>query len=76
MLENFRVGVSLVCIASGVFLIQDSIAGTTDSSQFKLLSGAVLLAVGAIAAWSVTKYRLEWFLRKYRHNHDRLFRKI
>ena len=76
MLENFQVGVALVCIASGVFLLQDSISGTTDSSPFKLLSGAVLLAIGSIAAWSVAKYRLEWFLRKYRHNYDRLFRRI
>ena len=69
MLESFAVGVSVVCTASGAFLIQDSISGATDSSPFKLLSGAVLFAIGVIAAWSVGKNRLEWSLKKYRHSH-------
>lgn len=65
MLEGFAVGVSLVCTLSGGFLIRDSLSAT-DSSQFNLLGGAVLLAIGLIAAWSVAKTKLESSLRKYR----------
>jgi len=69
MLESFGLAAGAVCVSSGMFLIHDSMSATTDSSQFKLLAGAVLFAIGLVAMWPIARNRLEdlRIFRKYRH---------
>jgi hypothetical protein len=69
MLENSGVVVSFISLLVGAYLIRDGVSGATDSYPFTLLSGAVLIAIGLIAAWSVTKSKLgeTRIVRKYRH---------
>jgi len=66
MVENYAAGISLVCLFCGGFLIWSSLSAN-DSSQLRVLGGAVLLATGLIAMWSVAKNRLQWSLKRYRH---------
>jgi len=65
MLGNSGVVLSFICLLTGAYLIRDGVSGTTDSYQLKLLSGAVLIAIGLVTAWSVTTNLGE--SRKYRH---------
>jgi hypothetical protein len=69
MFENSQVVVSFISLLAGAYLIRDGVSGTTDSYQFKLISGAVLIAIALITAWSVTKIKLgeSRTFRKYRH---------
>ena len=66
MLGNSGVVLSFICLLTGAYLIRDGVSGTTDSYQLKLLSGAVLIAIGLVTAWSVTTNKLGES-RKYRH---------
>ena len=69
MFENFGVVVSFIGLLAGAYLIRDGVSGATDSYPFKLLSGAVLIAIGLITACSFTKSKLgeSRIVRKYRH---------
>jgi hypothetical protein len=69
MLENSGVVVTFICLLAGAYLIRDGVSGTTDSYPFKLLSGAVLVAIALISGWSFTRGKLgaSRYARKYRH---------
>lgn len=61
--------VSFVCLLAGTYLIRDGVSGATDLYPLKLLSGAVLVAIGLVTAWSVTRTKIgeSRAVRKYRH---------
>jgi len=75
MIEDSGVVVSFIGLLAGAYLIRDGVSGTTDSYSFKLLSGAVLIAIGMTTAGSFTKSKLgeSRIVRKYRHKPRRSY---
>lgn len=64
MLENIGLSAAFVCVLAGGFLVYNAVS---SGETAWLIGGAVVLAIGAIGCFLITKEKLEWRQKIRRH---------